>query len=194
MSFTANIPASGQSLGNSRTQVLNNFAVLRSTIAVNHYDVNDATNGGKHKFVTMPPQVSSPATLLNELTLFTKTLTSGAALFYTRDNNTAFDVQLTTSAIAAPTVAANGETFIPGGIIIKWGFEDNVGTGTVSFPVAFPNNCFNVWTTAYFTGSTPLSLPATVNVRNPSLTTGFVWTMKRDSNSYTGFYWMAMGN
>lgn len=52
MSFTPGIPASGQSLGNSRTQVLNNFSSLRSTLDTDHVDVNEA-DAGQHIQVTL---------------------------------------------------------------------------------------------------------------------------------------------
>lgn len=97
MTFTPNIPASGQSLGNSRLQVLNNFAILRSTIATDHVDVN-ASGNGKHKFVHLPVQTSPvppPTTAALEGALYTKDVGSGVTqLFYRRESNGA-EIQIT---------------------------------------------------------------------------------------------------
>lgn len=91
MTFTPNIPAVGQSLGNSRPQVLNNFAVLRSTIAENHFDVNDA-DAGKHGTAIFP-EVGNPSfpnpptTAANEGALYTKDSGGTTQLFWRQESN-----------------------------------------------------------------------------------------------------------
>jgi len=72
MSFTPNIPASGQSLGSSRTQVLNNFSNYNTVMSVNHVAPN-SSGEGKHKFVTVPGQSPAPTCLANEGLIFAKT-------------------------------------------------------------------------------------------------------------------------
>lgn len=149
MSFTAGIPASGQSLGSSRTQVLNNFSVLRSTISnviqPNHIDVNN-TGAGKHIFVQMPVQVSGAANLpaAQEGGLITKTASGASELFYARDAVNAY-LQMTGPLFTGQgTNSVGGTTMLFGGIILKWG----IGSGVTSFLTqcgsVFPNNCFVV--------------------------------------------------
>lgn len=144
MTFTPNIPASGQTLGNSRLQVLNNFASLRNTISQgsgapgpsdqpNHVDVN-LSGAGKHIFVQMPVQTPGAANLpaANEGGMITQLVSGSSELFYARDAvNTYY--QMTGSV----TKATNGATVILGGIRIQW-FQASVANGAViAFPVAF---------------------------------------------------------
>lgn len=137
MSFTPGIPASGQTLGNSRLQVLNNFASLRTTISnmtqPNHIDVNNV-GAGKHIFVQMPVQTTGAANLpaANEGGLITQLVAGSSELFYVRDNvNTYY--QMTGSV----TTGNNGATVILGGIRVQW-FRATAANGAViNFPVAF---------------------------------------------------------
>ena len=87
MSFTPNIPDSGQTLGGSRSQISNNFANYYTVMSVNHVAPN-ASGQGKHAFVEMPVQSSVPATLAGEGGLFTQTLDGKSILYYQRDANT----------------------------------------------------------------------------------------------------------
>lgn len=150
MSFTPGIPSSGQTLGNSRLQVVNNFASLRNTISngsgvggmPNHIDVN-STGAGKHIFVEMPVQTKTAANLplANEGGMITQTVNGNSELFYVRDNvNTYYQFTGPT------TIAASGSTTILGGIIIKWGIFAMAGTSqVVTFPGGpFLNNVFSV--------------------------------------------------
>lgn len=137
MTFTANIPASGQTLGNSRLQVLNNFASLRTTISnvtqPNHIDVNNA-GAGKHIFVQMPVQTPGAANLplANEGGLITQTVSGSTELFYVRDNVNTY-LQMTGSVVTGN----NGASVILGGIRIQW-FRALAANGAViNFPVAF---------------------------------------------------------
>ncbi len=137
MSFTANIPASGQTLGNSRLQVLNNFASLRTTISnvtqPNHTDVNNS-GAGKHIFVEMPVQTPGAANLplANEGGLITQTVSGNSELFYVRDAvNTYF--QMTGSVVKANS----GTSVVLGGIRIQWMAINAADGATINFTVPF---------------------------------------------------------
>src|SRR5260221_6995693 len=116
MTFTPGIPASGQSLGASRTQVLNNFAVLRSTIAKNHIDVNSA-GAGKHNLAEFVNQGTSPATSTNEVALFGTSAFGTSQLALQKENRIAGDAFLVMSRLDKWVQAATtGWTFLPGGL------------------------------------------------------------------------------
>lgn len=160
MSFTPNIPVSGQTLGNSRTQVLNNFASLRSTISnatqPNHIDVNDA-GAGKHIFVQMPVRTEGAANLpdANEGGLITETVNGNSELFYVRDAvNTYFQM---TGPYTLNAGTPDGSITLFGGMILKWG---NVpfAAGTVTFATPFLNNCFAVVLTPVINANASLSI------------------------------------
>jgi hypothetical protein len=142
MSFTPNIPVIGQSLGSSRTEVSNNFAVLRSTLAANHIDVN-SENAGLHNLASFVAQSSDPTIATGIVPLYSKTLSStGVTELFFRRENSGTVIQMT---VGNPTASSSGSTFLPGGIILKWG---QVVPGTsgafVTFSGSFPNAVFSV--------------------------------------------------
>lgn len=167
MSFTANIPASGQTLGNSRPQILNNFASLRTTIAnatqPNHIDVNNI-GAGKHIFIQMPAQV--PTAIANqpgvgEGGLITQSIAGATQLFFAHDNETSGGLpvyrQMTGPLFTGQGgLAQGGTTMLFGGIILKWG-RVNAVSGNIVFATecgsAFPTNCFSVTVTRTVTNS-----------------------------------------
>lgn len=198
MSFTLNIPATGQSLGSSRTQVLNNFAVLRSTISAgsgdpsggqqpNHIDVN-ATGAGKHIFVQMPVQAKSALNLplVNEGGLITNTVAGSSELMYARDNvNTYYQMTgpstLTTGAAPSGSIPLFGT---PTAMFLKWGsFTPIAGTNNVTYNSPFPNNLFGLVVTS--------SLATLISYTTSSPLTGF--TLNSPSASGTINYF-AIGN
>jgi hypothetical protein len=90
-----------------------------------------------------------------------------------------------------------------GGILLQWGvvsqsFSAGSTTGNVVFKdrvpgaVPFPNNCFVVLTTGFYSGSANGAGTATIRFSQTSAT-GFQWTFNTNSTAYTGFYWFAVG-
>lgn len=161
MTFTPNIPFSGQTLGNSRTQVLNNFAVLRSTLSnpslPNHIDVN-SLGAGKHIFVEMPVQTPSAANLpgANEGGMITQTVSGKSELFYARDNIATY-FRMTGDFLAA----VNGYTTIFGGLLFQWGTATVTTLGTSNnFPIPFPNNLFSLVLTPITAAQYAISISA----------------------------------
>jgi len=114
MSFTPNIPASGQKLGNSRLQVLNNFGNYNTVMSVNHVAPN-AIDQGKHKFMQMPVQASAPSSASGEGVMYTKTAGSQSIPFYKKDNLALVYPLLPIRAMVRFTIAAaNGADPIVG--------------------------------------------------------------------------------
>jgi hypothetical protein len=98
-----------------------------------------------------------------------------------------------------------------GGILIQWGKTINITSGSfasgtaqgnvtflnrVSGAIAFPQRCFVVLTTPFYTGSSSGNLPSsesTVFVQSDSVSaTGFNW-LYQGSSRVTGFYFVAIG-
>ena len=134
MTFTPNIPTTGQSLGNTRDAIRGNFTNYFNTISVNHVDPNLADQG-KHKFLQMPDQAAAPNTAANEIGLYSKDVAGNSRLFLRQENNGA-EIQLTG---VSPLVATSGYTFLPGGLILQWG-QATLGasqTLVINFPIAF---------------------------------------------------------
>jgi hypothetical protein len=178
MSFTPNIPASGESLGASRLEVLNNFASLRTTISnvtqPNHVDVN-ASGAGKHVFVQMPVQTTGAANLpgANEGGLIAKTAAGSSELFYVRDAVSNY-IQMTTGT---PISGNNGSTFLPGGMILKWfrygqtsasNVITFVGAGIGNFPNAVFGAVQGVQNAAFKVGYSGLTTSQVTLLMNPT--------------------------
>lgn len=196
MAFTPNIPASGQSLGNSRTQVLNNFAILRSSFAVDHVDVNDSGNG-KHKFCHLISQTSTnPTTTSTENVVFTRLAANSSERLFFRKPGNGQVVQLSNT----DTIVANpGASFLmgnvtDGGVMIQWGNSATVsGTKSITFPHAFRNTSDSP--------VAPWSVQATVSqdggVSKPVITvssiSGTGFTVNVNPSGAWNFDWMAIG-
>lgn len=141
MTFTPNIPASGQTLGSSRDQILQNFSNYNTVVSQDHVSPN-SSGQGKHNQSTYPEQAANPTTLANEGAVYTKAASAVTELFFRRESN-GTAIQMT---VGDPIAAANGSTFLPGGIIMKWGTQvlpTNVSTPVV-YASAFPNNMFSL--------------------------------------------------
>ncbi len=196
MSFTPNIPSVGQKLGASRQQVLNNFASLRSTIAVDHIDVNSA-NAGKHTVVHLQNNVSDPTALNNFGEIYSKGINSIAtdiALFYRPGNTGIAPIQMTMNV--APLAATNGYSFLPGGILIQWGTKTSPGSsGQISFPIPFPstNPPFTIQVTLKRDSGNQSVTVDNGSGSNPAPTASKFGYLASTSGS-TAVYWIAIGN
>lgn len=203
MVFKNNIPQPTDNLSVSQGDLLGNNQQLDTSFGFNHYAFSDlTTDNGKHKFISMPPQVASPATAVGELALVAKTVVAdGVCLFLTRDNNTAFDVQLTTDKIARPLGNTNGYTFLPGGasggIIIQWGTAAiNAGGAStvINFPVAFTASAFNVQITPDNNNVSNSPSANMVFIKQSAITsTNFTVVNSSASGVVDKIYWMAIG-
>lgn len=124
MSFTVNIPQSGQSLGQTVNLISGNFANYAAVIAVNHLGPN-GTGAGKHNLSEYVVQAQSPATSTNEVATYCRNGTHGSTtpeLYLQQQNQTtgANDIQM--SRLDAGTkFGTAGWTFLPGGFIMQWG-------------------------------------------------------------------------
>jgi len=203
MTYTSDIPVSGESLGSTRDRIRVNFQEIASVVAVNHVAFN-ALGEGKHKFLQMPEQGSAPTTAADEGGLYTKVGTNPAQtnLFFRGESNgTEYQLTRVNSASASefgtntnyPPAVANqdgGWTFLPGGLLLQYGKMTETASGSnVGTPVVFP--------IAY---STFLASVTATRRQNNSGTeygiiseglTGFNFTSSGNSNQ--PFYWIAIG-
>ena len=204
MTYTSDIPASGETLGGTRARINANFQEIATLEAVNHVAFNSAGEG-KHKFLQIPEintQTPStiPATTADEGAIYTKVGTNPAQtnLFF-RGESSGYEYQMT-KAISASTgtfgtntayVANNngGWTFLPGGLLLQYGRRTSPGaSGGITFPVAFPsgNAPFSVIVT--YEGSTAHE----ASISNTGISsTGFSYFA---SISATAVNWVAIGN
>jgi len=150
MVYSANIPQPGDRIKDSQPLILANFQDINTWVQVNHVGFVGGANDGKHNYVSMPEQAANPATAVNEAALFVRqgTYSGVSELCFRRENNGNI------YEASAATLATPGWTFLPSGLLLKWGTANATGLGTLVFPAggAIPafNQIFNVQvTTAY---------------------------------------------
>lgn len=199
MSYTSNIPLSGESLGSTRDRINQNFQQIDTVLAVNHVAFNDSGEG-KHTFLQMPEQASAPATAVNEGGFYTKVV-SGNTQFFMRNESSGSEYQISgmndasfARFGAASATAPNGWTFLPGGLILQWGRVSSPGTsGTVTFATAnrnFPTAILYVHLTLQHTGSGAETY--TLQGSSPPSTTQFVYRTS-SSGASSVLFWSALG-
>lgn len=139
--YTPAIPQGGDIISQSQPLILGNFQSLNTSNSVNHVAFNDA-NQGKHKFLQMPDQSSDPTTAANELALYSKELSAVSTLYFRKESDGTV-IQLTG---IDPVKALEGTTFLPGGVVLKWGTATiNVAASTVNFAApTFPNAVYSL--------------------------------------------------
>lgn len=135
MTYTANVPQSGQTLGFTRPLINSNFQVINTAFAVNHVAFNVA-GAGKHKFVEMPVTTDKPA-VIGQGTLYSKATGVGndAQLFWRFANAALSPLQLTNNFFNL--IASPGATPLPGGLLVQWGVNTVASGGTTSFYTEF---------------------------------------------------------
>lgn len=202
INYTNNIPNPPNAPSSDVPLLQANTNALSSIVAIDHQGFG-ATISGYHTVIHQSPQSGNPGAIASVGQTYTKTVSGDQQLFYESGGGV---VNQLTGPNAA-SAASNGYTWI-GGILIQWGntntvsggsFASGTANGTVTFSssnIAFPNNCFFVVSTAYYTtaGGAP-SGASSVNINQSTLSkTIFDWTFNSNSSKYKGIYWYAIGN
>lgn len=205
MTYSSDVPISGDTLGGTRDRIRTNFQEIASVEAVNHVAFN-AIGEGKHKFLQMPEVTASgagiPTTLANEGGLYVDVGTnpSESNLFFRAESN-GFEYQLTKSISTGTARFANnsvgyiannngGWVFLAGGMILQYGRRTSPGSsGTVTFPIAFPsgNSPFSIVVTNERTSARSANLNST-----GISSTGFSYFM--ETSGSVALDWIAIGN
>lgn len=194
MSFTPNIPTTGQTLGQTKFAIQDNFTTLRNSLAIDHIDVNLAEQG-KHKFIHLrligsAGNPTPPITDASEGAFFHQDALGRGVVFWKTVSNTN-TIQMTG---VPPIVSASGSTFLPGangsgGLLLQWGsFDPNVST-TVIFPVPFAIAPYNI----QLTGSASNNSTFRANVSTGSVTNLQFVFEGTISSAWNPIYWMAIG-
>lgn len=197
MTYNPNIPRPDDLISESQGQILDNFGQLNTVFGQDHVKYDNATVGdrGKHNQSTYKQLSGDPATTADEMALYAKDDGSGnTRLFLKQETPTGTVIQL--SGID-PQIADNGYTFLPGGLLMQWGFTAefsgaSIGVLFTTSHVDFPNNLFNVSITPKRDFGSPGSTYGFYVANSGFSITGF--TIRNISGHTYGFQWMAIGN
>lgn len=109
------IPTAGQTLNQTRDPIRNNFTSLQNVFGVDHATYG-SVNEGKHNQITFPAHVGAIGSTAGELYLFNQTAapTNVPDIWLKRGAGTAFPMTGSGNAV-------NGWTYLPSGILLKWG-------------------------------------------------------------------------
>ena len=185
--YTTDIPQPGDIPSQSQDQILQNFQSLADAQDRNHVSLTNVTltDRGKHNFLQMPEQGSAPATAANEGGVYTKEASSITNLFWRQESN-GTEVQMTNIAPTYDAGNFRGYTFLPGGLLIQYGFVNAVVTNTVviTFPVAFSADPYTVTANSNTISLNPIAI---TSIGTTSFTAG------RLATTSIRIYWMAIG-
>lgn len=197
MPFNPSIPQANDRLAKSQQDLLQNNTQLDTSFGINHYAFSDlSANNGMHKQCQLV-ELANPVPVAGTDSLYCATTGSPAVgeLFYVRGGG-GTPIQMT--GPSNPVTNGKGYTFLPGGMLIQWGFINSTASSYTPLLFAtdninFPNRCRFITTQPYSGASVPNS-QATVTILDSSVSNlGFQWAFVTNSGSYTGFYWQAIG-
>ena len=176
-----------EDVGISRPKLVSNFAALETYLGYDHGSL-DANNGNSalHNKISFVQQAADPVTQTGKIRVFAKDDGAGTDELFLLRADDATLIQLTVDS-GNPVSASPGQTYLPGGIIMKWGTDGIIsalGGTAINFAVPFPNNCFSVQLT-------PLDINATSYVTVPIKDVNHF--NARASNSIQ-VMWVAIGN
>jgi len=185
MAYNSQIPQPTDLLSQSQPQLLGNFQAIQTLIDVDHVDFN-TPNQGKHFRVSLPVQSPAPTFTTGDVGMysFLNPVTSQNELYINKINQVTTTQICATASIlsttSAPTNNSSGWTYLPSGILMKWGNATITSTSgspvqTVTFPTASNIPVFNQVFSVQLTTQTALSADPNVYVTLQGIasTTGF---------------------
>lgn len=209
-SYNINIPDAPNNPSNDQPKMKINTNSIDSIIGVDHFSFGTGKDGW-HQQVTLPISLVIPTITAGQGSLYTKTATTATAhtestLFYspdttenqyqlTRTISTNFTNFSTNNAYGTPPAGftqTGGWTFLPGGMLVQYGFFGKTGATGSSGQIQFPQ----AWTTSNFSiqmllfrnsGNQSIALDSTI----PPTTTTF--NFLTSSSGSDGISWLAVG-
>lgn len=124
------VPQANQTLGTTQPLIRTNFSNIDAAFQVDHIGYT-LPGQGKHAKVTFPVQGSAPVITIPDVALVSllNAYTTHNELNFINDAGGIV-------AFTASDKNINGWTYLPSGILLKWGLADAPANGT--FPVTFP--------------------------------------------------------
>lgn len=172
MALNINVPQANQTLAITQPLILNNFNAINTAFAVDHVNFNDPGQG-KHNKITFPVQAVVPVFAAGDLGLFSFigsnsfiATTKNELNVYKANNGSYVNIPFTASILSdfTPTNGSAGWSYLPSGLIIRWGKAtinitlNAVVNTNVPFAVDFPNKCLNVLITQEAPNSSDLGI------------------------------------
>lgn len=206
--YNRDIPDGPNNPSDDQPDMQVNTNAVDDLIDEDHFAFND-NFGGLHRKMRVIARNGQPTgTLVNTGTLFVQEASGarGPDLFYTPRNGGQTYQLTATNTVNFPSVASNaaygtppagftqqgGWTFLPGGLVLQYGFYGMAGatgtSGTIQFPIAFSSPPFTISLTLFRnSGNQTWAINSGIS---PSTT---AFTFLTSSGGSDGFYWSAIG-
>jgi hypothetical protein len=185
--------------------MLINTQSIENILAEDHVSFN-SNNGGLHKQSRIIAQSGIPAgTITSSGTLYTKKPGTETQLYYVPDTTTDqyqltrtittkfanFSTNLSYGPPPATFTQTGGWTFLPGGMLLQYGFFGKTGatgsSGQIKFPVTFTNPPYSIQMTLFRDSGRTVCVDSTI----PPSTSAFNFVS--DTSGSDGIYWSAIG-
>lgn len=191
--YTNNVPNPPNSPSVDVVNMQINTNSTSGIIAVDHVGFGVA-NGGTHNQSTYNTLTSgNPTTSGTQGAVYTNTIGSDIELMYVRQNSSPTPDVVQLTGPGSPNATFNGSTFLPGGILLQWGFNNALVSTTtlITFPIPFPNNIFVVFAQPY--ANSALSFVGQSYGTNGGTTSDFQYYVTSITN-LSKMTWWAIGN
>lgn len=193
MPYQPNIPLATDQLSQSQGDIQGNFQTLSTWVQVDHTNF-DTVNQGQHNFTTFPQQAVDPANTAtaSDLRLYNKAYNAGVDPsnrneVYLQRMDASPSIPITATKSSAG-LGAVGYTYLPSGVLIKWGAGTCVA-GTVIINTAGNGPNFNAM---YNVQLTARSDAGTVGILAVNQITATTFTVTSTAAN-TQFIWVAFG-
>ena len=184
ITYNENIPTTNNRPSADQPIMQTNAVAIKNILDIDHVTFNTSPSG-YHKVIHFVTQGSDPGTVAGIGQTYTKTVSGDEYPFFKTGLGTVYQL-----AGNASSLATNGYTTLPNGLILQWGRKLSPGqTGTVNFPIAFPTACFSVTITQRRDSSTSTQGMYLNGV--PGIAS---FAYNGSSSSDDALYWMATGN
>lgn len=188
-SYNQNIPNPPNDPADDVGIMQTNAQAIAGIIAVDHVGFN-VVNGGTHNQVTFAKNQTAPGFPAGAVADMFANIATGQSWPFWQNALGSFQM------LGPNTSTANGSTFLPGGIILKWGNATTSGSGTpnstITFGTAFPANCFAAVCTTTET-STNRNFVVVYGISASQLQVTAI-NSGGSAQSGVSFYWFAIGN
>lgn len=193
MAYNSAIPQSTDQLSQSQGQLLANFQAIQTLIGVDHINFN-AVNQGMHNVVEFPSPTTFGGTVGAIIALYAKTSS------YTSNPVLAFQKQAGGSVVEMTegALTTNGWSFLPSGLLLKWGQSTGNGDYTLTLPAGATIPAFGTALLAFlqpFASGSAVDPNVTVTLTGLTATTIRVFACPRLSSAGTNvtFNYLILG-
>lgn len=138
ITYSPNIPQATDQISQSQPQILENFQGINTLLAVDHATFA-SSNAGFHNKTTFPVQGSAPSFTAGNIGLYNllDSVSTVNQLFINLQDGT--NVPITAAAKAANP----GYTYLPSGLLVKWGTGTANGSTVITYPTGATIPVFN---------------------------------------------------